>query len=81
MKNGSRISQPLPPPETKRWVAARKAQVVRAVQNGLLSIDDACRTYSLSLEEFLSWERLFSHHGHRGLRTTRIREYRDESTA
>ncbi|HAU29100.1 MAG TPA: DUF1153 domain-containing protein [Rhodospirillaceae bacterium] len=75
------ISRNLPPPGTKRWVAARKAQVVRAVQNGFISIDDACQTYNLSLEEFLSWERLFSNHGYQGLRATRIREYRDHEMA
>lgn len=75
------ISSSLPPPGTKRWVAARKAQVVKAVQNGVISIDEACRTYNLSLEEFLSWERLFSNHGHQGLRATRIREYRDQGVA
>jgi hypothetical protein len=66
----------LPPPNTQRWVVRRKAQVVSAVRNGLLSFDDACKRYSLSEEEFKSWIALLDHHGVRGLRATRMQEYR-----
>jgi hypothetical protein len=31
----------LPPPETRRWVARRKAQVVAAVRAGLLTLEEA----------------------------------------
>ena len=31
----------LPPPETKRWVIRRKAEVVAAVRAGLLSLEEA----------------------------------------
>jgi hypothetical protein len=66
----------LPPPETKRWVIRRKAEVVAAVRGGLLTIEEACQRYSLSSEEFTSWQRLIDRHGVRGLRTTRLQEYR-----
>ncbi len=66
----------LPPPETKRWVIRRKAEVVTAVRNGLISLEDACNRYRLSVEEFLSWQRLIDEHGLRGLRTTRLQQYR-----
>jgi hypothetical protein len=46
----------LPPPETRRWVARRKAQVVAAVRAGVLSLEEACQRYTLSAEEFASWE-------------------------
>src|SRR5918993_179660 len=46
----------LPPPDTKRWVIRRKAEVVAAVRGGLLSLDEACARYGLSVEEFLSWQ-------------------------
>ena len=69
----------LPPPNTKRWVVRRKAEVVAGVRNGLISLEDACRRYSLSVEEFLSWQRLIENHGMRGLRTTRLQEYRKGS--
>jgi transposase len=66
----------LPPPDTKRWVVRRKAEVVAAVRGGLLSIDDACARYGLSVDEFLSWTRAIDGHGLAGLRTTRLQQYR-----
>ncbi len=66
----------LPPPETRRWVIRRKAEVVAGVRNGLISLEDACNRYKLSVEEFLSWQRLIDRHGMRGLRTTRLQQYR-----
>ena len=66
----------LPPPETKRWVIRRKAEVVAGVRNGLISLEDACNRYKLSVDEFLSWQRLIDEHGVRGLRTTRLQQYR-----
>ena len=66
----------LPPPNTKRWVIRRKAEVVAGVRLGLISLEEACRRYSLSLDEFLSWQRLIDRHGLRGLRATRVQEYR-----
>jgi hypothetical protein len=67
----------LPPPDTKRWVVRRKAIVVFAVRAGLLSLEAACERYSLSIEEFMSWQRLIESHGMRGLRTTRLQQYRN----
>src|SRR4051812_17003139 len=67
----------LPPPDTKRWVPGRKAIVVAAVRLGVLSIQDACQRYKLSLEEFLAWQRAIDQHGVPGLRTTRLQIYRD----
>jgi hypothetical protein len=65
----------LPEPGTKRWVIRRKAQVVAAVRGGLLSIEDACSRYMLTVEEFLSWQSSIDQHGLAGLRTTRTQEY------
>lgn len=69
----------LPPPDTKRWVVRRKAEVVAAVRAGLISLEDACKRYTLSVEEFASWQALVDRYGVRGLRATRIQEYRDNS--
>jgi len=66
----------LPPPETKRWVIRRKAVVVAAVRAGIISLEDACRRYTLSIEEFLAWQRLVDGHGLPGLRVTRLQDYR-----
>lgn len=62
----------LPPPDTERWVARRKAQVVAAVQAGLLTIDEALLRYRLTMEEFVSWQRGLYRHGLRGLQTTQL---------
>lgn len=66
----------LPPPNTKRWVARRKAQVVAGVRAGLLTLDEACKRYTLTAEEFLSWAKAIDRHGVRGLRVTRLQDYR-----
>ena len=67
----------LPSPGTSRWVVRRKAEVVAAVAGGLLTVDEACERYSLSLEEFTSWQRAVDRSGMPGLRVTRIKHYRD----
>ena len=66
----------LPPTNTKRWVIRRKAEVVAGVRSGLITLEEACKRYSLSIDEFLSWQRLMESHGVRGLRATRIQDYR-----
>ena len=66
----------LPPPNTTRWVIRRKAEVVVAVRGGLLSLEDACRRYTLTVEEFLAWQRAIERFGLPGLRATRVQQYR-----
>ncbi|MHA1525297.1 MAG: CtrA inhibitor SciP [Alphaproteobacteria bacterium] len=66
----------LPSPSTRRWVIRRKAEVVAAVRGGLLSLEEACTRYTLTVEEFLSWQRSIDRHGLAGLRATRVQEYR-----
>ncbi len=70
----------LPPAGMTRWVMRRKAQVVAAVRNGLLSFEEACQRYRLSEEEFKSWMALMDRHGVRGLRATRAQQYRGGAT-
>lgn len=67
----------LPPPNTTRWVVRRKAEVVAAVNGGLLSVDDACARYNLTVEEFAGWQRAVDRNGMPGLRVTRLQQYRD----
>ncbi len=66
----------LPPPETTRWVVRRKAEVVAAVNGGLLSVDEVCDRYSLTVEEFAGWQRAIDRSGMPGLRVTRIQHYK-----
>lgn len=66
----------LPPPETRRWVVRRKAEVVAAVNGGLLTVDEVCERYALTLEEFAGWQRAVDRSGMPGLRVTRIQHYK-----
>ncbi len=66
----------LPPPSTTRWVVRRKAEVVAAVNGGLLTVDDVCARYGLTVEEFASWQRAIDRSGMPGLRVTRIQHYK-----
>ena len=71
-----KILDELPPPNTKRWVIRRKAAVVAAVKNGVITLDDVCWLYDISAEEFLIWQEMVDKHGIRGLRVTRLKDYR-----
>ncbi len=66
----------LPPPSTTRWVVRRKAEVVAAVNGGLLSVDEVCERYNLTAEEFAGWQRAIDRSGMPGLRVTRIQHYK-----
>ena len=50
--------------------------VVAAVRGGLLSLEEACSRYTLTVDEFLSWQHLIEQHGLAGLRCSRIQQYR-----
>jgi hypothetical protein len=67
----------LPPQNTQRWVPRRKAEVVAAVNGGLLTVDEACERYALTMEEFVSWQRAVERSGLPGLRVTRTQRYRE----
>ena len=66
----------LPPAETRRWVASRKARVVKAVAYGLLPLKEALERYQLSEEEFGLWRDAVARHGEKGLKVTAIQKYR-----
>ena len=66
----------LPPADTVRWVASRKAKVVRGVVYGLITQSNALERYGLSEEEFLSWVAAVSEHGEHALKATKVKRYR-----
>ena len=66
----------LPDKTTSRWVASRKAAVVRAVTYGLITRAEALETYDLSEEEMTAWEDAVSAHGEAALKTTALQRYR-----
>jgi hypothetical protein len=66
----------LPPSSTQRWVASRKAAVVRGIIYGLISESEAKKRYSLSDEELQSWMQAVSQHGEQALKATALKRYR-----
>lgn len=70
------IREDLPPRDTERWVARRKAAVARAVEAGAISAEEAMQRYSISEEELRSWCESLSRHGVTALATTRLQHYR-----
>lgn len=77
LPDGSTMSRAdLPDPTTRRWVASRKALVVRAVEAELITSEEACSLYSLSTEELDAWRSAVSVHGIQALRATSLQNYR-----
>ena len=66
----------LPPANTRRWVASRKASVVRGVAYGLISQSEALQRYQISEDEFHEWVRAVSEHGVDALKATTLQKYR-----
>ena len=67
----------LPPPDTVRWTPRRKAEVLAAINGGLISADEACARYDLSFEEYSGWEAGAARWGRDALRATKAQRYRE----
>ena len=65
------------PATNTRWVKSRKLLVIQAIQQKLITQDQAIEKYNLSQEELFSWIRSFKSHGADSLRVTHTNEYRD----
>lgn len=77
LPDGSILSRAdLPDPKTRRWVASRKAVVVKAVAFGLITEAEARERYDLSEEEFALWREAVIRHGVQGLKVTTLQKYR-----
>jgi len=70
----------LPAETTRRWVASRKAAVVRAVRYGLITLDEAKARYGLSDEEFDGWASAVAEHGEQALKATALQKYRHSAS-
>lgn len=66
----------LPDINTRRWVASRKAAVVRGVLYGLITQSDALSRYRISEEEFKGWVAAVAEHGEDALKATALKKYR-----
>lgn len=77
MANGDMMTRAdLPSRSTRRWVASRKAAVVRGVVYGLISQDEALKRYEISQDEFHEWLQAVSKHGEMALKATALQKYR-----
>jgi hypothetical protein len=65
----------LPPVKPNRWFPTHKAEIVLAVLGGLITADQACKRYKLTLEEFTLWQRSFEKNGIAGLRVARAKRH------
>ena len=66
----------LPDPGVARWVASRKATVVKAVRHGLVARSEVLERYGISEEELDSWMAAVDRHGEAALKATALRRYR-----
>ncbi len=77
LADGSIMTQAdLPPANTRRWVASRKAAVVRGVAYGLIPQGEALQRYQISEDEFHEWVKAVSEHGEDALKATTLQKYR-----
>ena len=77
LPDGSILSRAdLPGVDTRRWVASRKALVVKAVVHGLLPLAEALDSYGLSEEEFNEWRSAVEKHGEAALKAPALQKYR-----
>ena len=66
----------LPDPDTRRWVASRKAAVIKAIRHDLITREEAIEKYALSEEELDTWHAAVEQFGEAALKATTIQRYR-----
>lgn len=82
LPDGSVMSRAdLPDVSTGRWVASRKAAVVRGVVYGLITQAEALERYGISDEEFKSWVVAVKDFGEEALKTTCLQKFRGSNSA
>lgn len=64
------------PPRDARWTMQNKYIVVMAVEGGLITLNDCQERWDITHEEFTIWRTRLLSFGKKGLRQTRIQEYR-----
>ena len=76
LRRSKTAANELPPPDTKRWTARRKAAVVKATLSGAISQEEVCRRYDLSVNELLSCRNAMLRHAVQGLHVNKLQKYR-----
>ena len=70
--NKKEVSIDTLPPVDVRWVAARKAAVIRAVHNGEVTRGAVLEKYNMTEYELQLWEKGLDRFGIKGVMVTRI---------
>lgn len=76
LPDGSVLSLADLPAGDTRWVASRKATVVRAVVHHLLTREAALKRWQLTEEELDGWINAHAQHGTQALKVTALQRYR-----
>ena len=56
--------------------AAFTGRALTIFRAGLLTIEEACQRYTLTVDEFLSWQSSIDRHGLAGLKPAKLQKYR-----
>ena len=75
-RGGTITLDSLPKSNTTRWVTSRKSQLIAAIHEGLLTIEEAATRYRLTLDELTEWQAAFDRHGPKGLKATLVQQFR-----
>jgi hypothetical protein len=59
-----------------RWMPRKKAEIVAAIRDGYMSLEEARERYALSIEEYISWQTGIELSGLAGLRINRLQQNR-----
>jgi hypothetical protein len=63
-----------------RWTYQRKAKLIEAINDGFIDEAVAMSIHNISQEELSKWRKLYETHGAKGLRATRMQNYRRGDT-
>lgn len=66
----------LPTGRNVRWTIRNKANLLLAIDGGVIGLDDAIARYVLSIEEIEGWRRDVASHGVEGLKATTLKSRR-----
>lgn len=73
------VADDLPNANDCRWTPRRKANLLLAIDGGVVGIELALTRYALSRDELAAWRRDIGRHGYNALKTTKLKKYRGTS--
>lgn len=64
-----------------KWVASRKARLIRAIEDGEMTDLDAYIQWGITGPELEEWRKRYAEYGLHGLRVTHVKKYRSKDVA